>query len=174
MDSDSPLGNNSERCGADTFMLRDLVCDELTNTAICLYDGGDCCLELKDTTLCKNCSCILEVEPEKLQQTFTDLDIKPLENIDDIESLVERWIVEVEDVVSGPVCAVLCLDHDKTDNVNVWQFSKQERLCRCGWIESNLCPAQLVNLDWTLDEMLALIHGAYLQMIKTIPCGKTK
>ncbi len=36
-------GGNLEVCGANSFMLRDGVCDELTNNAKCHWDGGDCC-----------------------------------------------------------------------------------------------------------------------------------
>ncbi len=54
-DDKDKWGGNIEVCGADSFMLRDGVCDELTNTALCHWDGGDCCLDksIKDTTLCQ-------------------------------------------------------------------------------------------------------------------------
>ncbi len=47
-------------CQADTFMIRDGVCDEATNLEACNFDGGDCCLDNKDITLCKQCSCKLK------------------------------------------------------------------------------------------------------------------
>ncbi len=53
--AEEKFGGNIEVCGADSFMLRDGVCDELTNNETCHYDGGDCCLDRdqKDTTLCR-------------------------------------------------------------------------------------------------------------------------
>ncbi len=53
------MGGNIEVCGADSFMLRDGACDELTNTEKCHWDGGDCCLDisLKDESLCQVSKC---------------------------------------------------------------------------------------------------------------------
>ncbi len=46
---------NIKVCGADSFMLRDGVCDEATNNELCLWDGGDCCVDRskKGTSFCK-------------------------------------------------------------------------------------------------------------------------
>ncbi len=48
-------GGNADVCGAESFMLRDGVCDEATNTQICHWDDGDCCLDqfIKDESLCQ-------------------------------------------------------------------------------------------------------------------------
>ncbi len=53
--TDNVNEGNIEVCGADSFMLRDGVCDEATNNEKCLYDGGDCCLSRgkKGESLCK-------------------------------------------------------------------------------------------------------------------------
>ena len=40
-----------------SFMLRDGVCDEATNTEECFFDGGDCCTE---NTAVWNCECMLD------------------------------------------------------------------------------------------------------------------
>ncbi len=52
---ESNQGGNIEVCGADSFMIRDGVCDEATNTEKCHWDGGDCCQDkfLADESLCK-------------------------------------------------------------------------------------------------------------------------
>ncbi len=83
-----------------------------------LFDGGDCCLEIKDTTLCKVCSCNLTVDLDDLQQQFEDFNVKPLKDAKVlIDKDIDEWIVvEVEDVVSGSVCAVLCLDHNEKES----------------------------------------------------------
>ncbi len=46
---------NIEHCETLNFMLRDGVCDKVTNNEECNWDGGDCCLDisLKDETLCQ-------------------------------------------------------------------------------------------------------------------------
>ncbi len=44
-----------EVCGADSFMLNDGLCDEITNNELCHWDGGDCCLNRgkKGESFCK-------------------------------------------------------------------------------------------------------------------------
>ena len=167
------IGPDNTSCGANSFMLRDLVCDETTNTEICLYDGGDCCLEIKDTKLCHNCSCILLIDSEILLEQFADSETKPFKDPDMVELAIEKWIVMVLDVVSRQVCAKLCLDHDKQDQINAWHYLESLQICKCGWIESTPCAEHLVTLDWNLTEISDLTHNVYLQMEKTIPCGNT-
>ncbi len=155
-------------------MLRDAVCDEVTNNPTCLFDGGDCCLELKDTTLCQNCSCIMHVEPKKLHQKFIELEIKPLVNPHEFESAIGRWTVKVEDVISAQVCAVLCLEHDKADHINAWHFWENgRRTCGCGWIRSTLCPENLVKMEGRLLSVEKLsTNDTFVMLDKTLPCCK--
>ncbi len=168
-ESVSPIDTS---CGADSFMLRDAVCDEATNNAICQYDGGDCCLEIKDTTLCKNCSCIMSVDPRKLLQEFMDLEIKPIEKAEKINATIESWTVTIDDVISIEVCAVVCLGHDKRDSLNAWHYKENEHVCNCGWIDSVPCPEHLVSLNWAPTTLTDLTIGTYIQMKKLVPCGK--
>ncbi len=160
-------------------MIRDTVCDEATNIEKCLYDGGDCCLELKDTTLCKNCSCRLKVELDELQLQFDELNVKPIKNPDWlINKAIGDWIVEVESVVSGQVCAVLCLDHDKGEAINSWIFDSKtgNGTCRCGWTNSIHCPENLVETEIGephihVTETLLQPGNLFFQLQKTVPCG---
>ena len=152
-------------------MLRDSVCDEATNTEICLFDGGDCCLELKDTTLCNNCSCNLLVDPKELIEQFSELDIKPLRDPKVVDTAIEQWTIQVEDVVSGPVCAVLCLGNEIQNHVNTWQYLPSMHICKCGWIVSDICPEHIAILNWNMNDTSDLTHNTYLQVGKTIPCG---
>ncbi len=135
------INQNNNTCSANSFMLRDSVCDEATNIALCLYDGGDCCLEAKDTTLCKNCSCMLLVTEDDLQNDFDTWEIHPLDTSIDFSTVISNTnsSVKVEEVVSSPVCSVLCLDHKKFDRINAWQYDAKERVCTCGWIQSTTC-----------------------------------
>ncbi len=169
---DLQLPSNNKTCGANSFQLRDSVCDESSNTAICLYDGGDCCLEFKATHLCKNCSCILEVDVDKLQDSFDRLNILPLVDPSKLVPAVnDIWTVQVEDVVSGQVCAVLCLDHELADNINSWYYQEHTKVCRCGWIGAQVCPENLVDHDGTDLETAAKTTSAYVQLEKSLPCG---
>ncbi len=54
---DTSTGPRSGLCSANSFLLGDRVCDEVTNNERCLYDGGDCCLSNKNTKYCQDCTC---------------------------------------------------------------------------------------------------------------------
>jgi len=41
-----------------TLWIGDDVCDDETNNALCLFDGGDCCKPYSNYVLCKVCSCL--------------------------------------------------------------------------------------------------------------------
>ncbi len=165
------LAENHQKCGQDTFMLRDAVCDEATNNADCLYDGGDCCLEFKVTTLCKNCSCILTIHLEEMQADFKRLNVKPLANQGKFNALNATSSVKVTDVVSAPVCAVLCLQHDKADMINAWHYHEYVQLCTCGWIQSKHCLENYVQSEWGFGTVLDLDGYSFVQLEKTLPCG---
>ncbi len=159
-------------------MLRDYVCDEVTNIALCLFDGGDCCLEGKDRSLCRNCSCILSVDNDDLQKEFDDWDIKPLDKPEDFFGTVGTWTVVVREVISGPVCIVLCLNHDQKDQINAWHYGTEEQICTCGWIGSTNCPEDMVLANQTMldDGSLGMsktfgAFWAFVQLGKTVPCG---
>ncbi len=174
------LSMDNTSCSANSFMLRDSVCDEATNIETCLYDGGDCCLEAKVTKLCKNCSCILSVNRDDLQLEFSSLTIRPLEKTINFSTVIGDWTVEVTDVVSGPVCAILCLSHEANDRINAWHYDGQSLVCTCGWVESAICPEdkivmpdngnQTTLIDYDAIVMTRELH-AFVQLGKTVPCG---
>ncbi len=157
-------------------MIRDTVCDETTNVAKCLYDGGDCCRDNKDRTLCRKCDCILEVDEEELNDQIGELMIKPLEHAESLDnSSSVDWKIEVEEVISVQVCAVLCLDHDEAYELNSWLYDANDRVCKCGWVDSTFCPEQKTISNWTLPtvEQLGMIDNvsAFVQLTKTVACG---
>ncbi len=156
------------QCGADSFMIRDSVCDEKSNIAKCLYDGGDCCLENKDRTLCRKCICFMDVDHDELKGQFLELEIKPVEDPDNVNV---NWTIEVEEVDSAQVCAALCLEHDNADTLNSWHY--KEWICKCGWVESTSCPERMIVQNWTMDSLDQLGEWtAFVQLHKTVPCGK--
>ncbi len=165
-------------------MIRDTVCDDPSNNAKCLYDGGDCCREFKNKALCKTCACILEVDIGKLNESFNTLDIRPLQNATSVldSGSSSRQIVRVENVVSGQVCAVLCLDHEKKTLINAWYYNKAKRVCHCHWMMSTHCPENLVKPEWTFSELdfekdilmpISKVSTAFIQLRKTVPCSKS-
>ncbi len=165
-----------ETCGGDSFLIRNSVCDEATNNDVCLFDGGDCCLEVKDRRYCQDCSCIQKVESQKLQQQFRDLEIKPLKNPVDYGDIIVKDIVKVEEVVSNAVCAVLCLDHQKKDEINAWRYFENDQLCHCGLVAEFQCTSSFVNANWhlndTLEDLNTTNNTAFIQLGKTVPCGE--
>ena len=152
-------------------MLRDSICDEATNTELCRYVGGDCCLEIKDTSMCRNCSCMLSVNPDRLKQQFEELQIKPVRRSYDYHQYISD-IVTVQEVVSDAVCAILCLEHEQEDSLNVWRYDNHTLVCSCGWIDSLLCPEFFVKPSWELRNIDNIVkYSAYIQLEKTTPCG---
>ena len=162
-------------CGENDFMMRDGVCDEATNMERCLYDGGDCCLENKDTLMCKVCTCKLKVDNGLLDNGFKELEVKQLKHSDDFDSIVTTVVAKVDQMLSQEVCSVLCLlEHDKRDQINAWHYNKGRRQCQCAWIESIYCNVIEKNLDQSVMDVQTSVFdstSAFIQMNKTIPCG---
>ncbi len=160
-------------------MLRDSVCDEVTNTERCLFDGGDCCLEHKDKSICQNCSCILAVDRNELKLEFELWQVQPLQDqtMDFFVNVaIEDLTMTVQDVVSGEVCAILCMkESDKADNFNAWHYDNVSLSCQCGWIESTTCPDIFVQTSWTDMEPENDLNNpagvSFVQLAKTIPCS---
>ncbi len=153
-------------------MMRDGVCDDTSNIAKCLYDGGDCCQENKDRALCRDCTCVLKVDQEEFKDDFKTLRIQPVEDQEYLKTAVgNSWTIEVDDVVSGEVCAVLCLEHEKKNELNAWSYQMNEKKCKCGWIESTSCPEKFVTNNWTLERISE--YSAFIQLEKTVSCGES-
>ena len=166
-------GGSNDTCGENSFQIRDSVCDDTSNTAKCLFDGGDCCLEFKETRLCKNCTCILFIDHDELRNQFVELDIKPLENPTDLVTAIGNdWIVQVKDVLNGQVCARLCLEHESKDNINSWHYHEDSMVCKCGWVKSYLCLEEMTIPDWSLDNnVIQNSTGGFVQLRKMISCS---
>ena len=51
-------------------LIGDSVCDDIVNTEVCSFDGGDCCYKDSDFGTCSNCTCyvhVIEVQEEESQ-----------------------------------------------------------------------------------------------------------
>ncbi len=54
---------NLTTCSANSFLLGDGVCDEITNNERCFFDKGDCCLGTEESLkYCTSCTCTFEGE----------------------------------------------------------------------------------------------------------------
>ncbi len=104
---------------------------------------------------------------------FQGFKVWPIAKPEDME---ESWTINVDKVLSSQVCAVLCLDHDKANQINAWQYQEPGQLCNCGWIESMECPEQMVASNLTLNNRsltnAALGSNVFVQLEKTVSCGK--
>ncbi len=170
----SNVQQDNTTCGADSFMLRDGVCDDTSNTAKCFFDGGDCCKENKDRGLCRNCACILSINQTEFEERLTASKVKPFGDPEKLNLSFGNswWQFEVEDVTTMEVCTVVCLDHKLADEINAWHYQIDKKICRCGWIESSSCPEKKVIDNWTWDSNVGLMESqAFIQLNKTVPCG---
>ncbi len=176
MTTKRPVGilQDDTTCGSEDFMMRDNVCDDPSNIDKCLYDGGDCCLENKDRTLCRECACILEIDHDELKEKFKVLQVNKVGASNDVNGYLQSTqTIQVEDVVSADVCAVLCLEHETSNDINIWQYKVNEEICKCGWIQSTTCPSDMIDPDWTFGETDLQIDDqsiAFVQLAKTVPC----
>ena len=129
------IAHGRSGCSANSFMLRDGVCDDPTNTPLCLYDGGDCCLANKATHLCRECACILNVDYEQINVAFSKYDVRALSNPESFDTVVSFTQLTVSNVVSVGVCIMICLDEELFGVVNAWHYDETLRECSCGWID---------------------------------------
>ncbi len=173
--------NHHGGCSGNSFLIGDGVCDEITNVKKCLYDGGDCCREDKNTEICRKCTCLLSVDPEKLAQRMTDNQVGLY--VFDNESLVQEpfeILIQVNEVKSAQVCAKLCLEAEAeaTDfghKIDSWIFFP--RSSRLGYNES-LCQCtkfqdcyQSYHFDLNIN-FTSLPWNQHLAMLtKLLPCG---
>ena len=62
------LGFFSAQCESHVIaLIGDSICDDVANTEVCSFDGGDCCHKNSDFGACSNCTCyvnIIEIEVE--------------------------------------------------------------------------------------------------------------
>ncbi len=136
-------------------MINDGVCDEAANNPMCLYDGGDCCLESKNK--------------DALLEDFERLDVRQFDRIGDYELVLTKRVKTVEDVVTLDVCSSLCLDLGEDQPVNAWKYNNETRVCECSMVSSDHFCSQSVTLS---DELMK--NGselAYIQKAQLLECG---
>ena len=154
----------------DSHILRDGVCDDNVNTPMCLYDGGDCCLEDKAVHPCRVCSCILEVNEEELTRRFLALGVKAFKNPARFEVVVSTVGKTVLNVVSKHVCSMICLDDDIFEPVNAWHYDILAQVCSCGWIDYHTNEwFRLISYNESAKHKLT--NAAYVQTTRLLLSG---
>ncbi len=166
--SDDNNTGNVGKCSADSFMIDDGVCDEATNNAMCLYDGGDCCLESKNKELCRECDCRQTKDKDELFEDFARLDVRQFDRIGDYELVLTKRVKTVEDVVTLDVCSSHCLDLGDDQPVNAWKYNNATRVCECSMVSSDNFCSQSVTL---LEVMKNGSEVAYIQKAQLLECG---
>ena len=131
--------NSSSRCGQDSFMMRDGVCDEATNIEACVFDGGDCCLEKKNEDLCHNCVCKMSLDLGFIESKFDEQEVRMFRDDGQFRKFIQMRAKMVTDVENVDTCSMLCLnDGDIKGKINSWFFNFTSQACKCTWINTNI------------------------------------
>ncbi len=164
-------------CGANSFMIRDGVCDEITNVERCLYDGGDCCKEDKSTDLCKVCTCKMVIDTDFLNKRLLETNSTVFEKRQNFHQISVTHKKNISDVASLDACHMICLDDKLDELVNAWSFNKTSGFCNCSWIEAPVCShdfdlTPINNLSEVDDSGMRWVKvSTFIQLSKVIPCG---
>ncbi len=157
-------------------MIKDGVCDELTNIEKCLFDGGDCCDADKSEEFCNHCKCMIDIDFEELKSSYVQYNVKAFKNLTAYNNLLTDIPKYITQVVSLHTCSVICMSDDLANSVNSWSFDFTSKLCNCTWvdIDATLC---MENLDFQpmTDFAVDLWYEpkvALVQTAKSLPCGK--
>ncbi len=127
-------------------MIDDGVCDEATNIEQCLFDGGDCCLDVDKLRnhLCSNCTCILDVDETELMTKMSASDVHVY---DYFKSIDEQFLTveKIVNVISNDVCSFLCLTSTESSNIDSWIY--QGTTCKC--LQAYYCymDNDLISID---------------------------
>ena len=166
--------NPETDCSANSFMIGDGVCDEVTNTERCLYDGGDCCLEDKQTHLCRKCTCLMDIEESKVMKEMDELGAElydPDQIIDTNKLLVV--VKHVDEVASKLTCFAFCLDAIKKGIMEIdslMYFHKPgASKCSCTSFQDCFNPSTFLSLEMLIKNEVTDIVGL---TGKLLPCRK--
>ncbi len=168
--SSQELEDEKDGPSFDLSIIGDGICNEESNFGQYSFDGGDCCLDVnnKDTSLCKNCPCILTINEDRLEQAFLTLKVKKLKEPDLFIPLIKSLTHMAIRVESEGVCTTLCLSEDLVDgNVNGWSYDSILKACTCAFIGSNLC---LEGMD--LDQNPNIISKTSATLVAYIQTSK--
>ncbi len=179
----STEAGNRQGCSANSFLIRDGVCDEVTNIAKCLYDGGDCCKVDKNTDICQKCTCIMSVDMAELAQTLASKEARTYVGVSDGDISDQDSKFElvdfVEDVITAEVCSQLCISlRDDVNAIDSWIYrtgSNGSMTCECTKFLSCLVERQFESLiggDDKVDLDLLEPNSAVAMLVHIPGCGR--
>ncbi len=169
--------NDSDKvCFTYQHTIGDEVCDDLTNIEECEYDGGDCCLPHKSTPLCNICDCKRTVDNGFLESSFEEHRVYQFLNTTQNGAMDVMVGIEVTDVVSIGVCAMLCFHPETVARANAWSYSNGSRTCSCSWIKTEVCWNEKSFNGLPITTLADIDHPeeltAFLLKSKVVSCSK--
>ncbi len=173
----SSFPETKHECSHSSFLLNDGVCDRDTNTELCIYDGGDCCLENKVTDLCQDeCICKLPFDLDQLTEEMAELGAKF--HLDH-ESKEDRFrsIMLVEDVEFKETCFALCLSEARMppfsviDSMIFW-IQDGKSFCQCSTMEDCYNETDISSVDWSDNDIDGSNQLVVELTSRLLPCGK--
>ncbi len=137
--------SSTSNCSANSFLIGDGVCDEVTNNEQCLFDSGDCCLDnFESKKYCTSCQCdILGILKTKNMLINYHYILIQLVDFDKIESQMKLFAVErlyldesvevltenhFNDVARLEACTMFCLIQSSS---HAWTWDPVQRTCKC-------------------------------------------
>ena len=144
------------------------MCDELTNKLRCGYDGGDCCKQNKDSTLCRDCTCHIDFDPQ-VQAGVLEQNGARIYSVRKKTNFMAQKVVR--DLANEETCHALCLDMLPDIDSWVWE-SSLNNTCTCTKYDS--CHARCETLPFTdKDNIKIRTHKdvKYILTGMTIKCG---
>ncbi len=155
-------------CSANSFMIGDGVCDELTNIERCQYDGGDCCLRNSSRSLCSVCICRMLIDSDYIYDIMLPkFNAMALQNPYDFESLSKTYDISLTRTETHETCSTLCMDAELETKVNSWKYNKISKNCTCAWVDHISNKTKLKQMTTTEDNQ----DVAMLQMDKMMYTG---
>ncbi len=162
-------------CSANSFLIQDGVCDEITNIQRCLYDGGDCCKEDKKSHICRKCTCHIDFDEDKLLEKMEDNEVAVYAS----EQLDHFKVVrQVEEIASKPTCLAFCFgliaEGAMDINTVIYYHKSGSRNCSCASFENcfnnsywdnQAEPAGIINTKTKTTDVVGLTK-------KFLPCCK--
>ncbi len=145
-------------CSANSFLIGDGTCDEVTNNARCLFDGGDCCLQDKVTSLCQNCTCIVDINKVDLNRKLKSQMVKALTSGLDIGTKFEARKT-IADVLSRDVCLTLCFQ-EQEEAVDSIIYKPDNDTCTCAFFSGCYLDCQVKSLANSNSNILIMTAKA--------------
>ena len=138
-----------------------------------MYDGGDCCREDKDTTLCQVCTCIVPVQKYELIKLLKANRVAVYTGPKKNEFFELKT---VDDVASKAGCQKLCLDFSlENEQMDSWIYeADRNNTCTCLTFKAcyDECNQNEIMSLHNYNNLILLNSVDYFAlMTRILPCG---